>query len=95
MPSKIELKRLKDAEVDALKGKLLEVRRVGAHPIFVEVIKKDSISDALDKADIPRDSEVKVEALKPKSKKWIKVELNDNVYDFVKIAVTTKVSGAC
>ena len=92
---KIEMKKLKDLEVNKLKGKLLEVRRIGASPIFVEVEKKDKICNALDKADIPYDqSEIKVEAIKPRRKTWESVDLNTIVYGYEKIAITTKVSGA-
>lgn len=92
--NKTELRKLKDLEVDNLKGKLVEVRRIGAEPIFIAVDKKDTIAKALSKADIPTDDEVKVEAIKAKSTKWVEVKLKDKAYDFQKIAVTTKISGA-
>jgi len=92
--SKHELKKLRNTEVDALKGKLMEVRRIGAHPIFISVGRKDSIAKALEFADIPTDSGIKVEALRPNTRKWEAVELKSNAYDFDKIAVTTKVDGA-
>ncbi len=91
---KVELKKLKDLEVNNLKGKLIEVRRIGAEPIFISVEKKDTIAKALQKADIPTDDEVKVEAIKSRSTKWVEVKLKDKVYDFQRIAVTTKVSGS-
>lgn len=92
-----ELRKLKNVEVDGLKGKLLEVRRIGAHPIFVSIEKADTIESALEKADIPIDSrnEIKVEALKDKSTKWESVALGTKAFDFARIAVTTKVRGSC
>ena len=93
MPTKTELKKLKDIEVDGLKGKLVEGRRIGANPIFIKIEKKDSIETALEKADIPTEGEIKVEAIKSKGN-WKAVKLDDKCYDFDKIAVTTKVSGA-
>ena len=93
--SKAELRKLKDLEVEKLKGKLLEVRRIGAEPIFIAVEKKDSIGKALEKADIPIDEdEIKVEALKPSSTTWEAVKLSAKAFDYDKIAVTTKIAGA-
>jgi len=92
--NKAELRKLKDLEVDRLKGKLVEVRRIGTEPIFISVTKKDTIKKALHKADIPTDDEVKVEAIKGRSTTWNAVKLSDKVYSFEKIAVTTKISGA-
>jgi len=91
--TKTELKKLKNLEVDALKGKLLEVRRIGAGPIYISITKTDTVEKALEKADIPS-YEIKVEAIKEKSKTWKAVKLTDKVYMYQKIAVTTKVSGA-
>ena len=94
---KHELKKLSDKEVNGLKGKLLEVRRIGAHPIFVSVTKKDKVSDVLKKADIPygNESDLKIEAIKDKAETWEVVKLNVLAHKFSKIAITTKVSGAC
>lgn len=96
-PTKVELRRLKDLEVNSLKGKLVEVRRIGAQPIFVAVTKDDTIKKALTKADIPfeEDEEIKVEAIKPNTKTWLVVKMSDKVFSFEKIAVTTKVKGSC
>ena len=90
----IELKKLSNKEVDGLKGKLLEIRRIGANPIYIAVTKKDTIENALEKADIPTDDEIKVEAIKANGKSWQAVKLDDNVYQYSKVAVTTKVSGS-
>jgi hypothetical protein len=91
----VELKKLKDTEVNALKGKLLEVRRIGAHPIFVEITRSDSVSKALEKADVPTsDSQIKVEGVKANSTKWEALKLSSIVFPFAKIAVTTKVKGS-
>lgn len=88
------LKKLRDTEVNALRGKLMEVRRIGAHPIFISVARADTVELALEKADIPTDGEIKVEALKPNSRKWEAVDLDVKVFDFDKLAVTTRVNGA-
>ncbi len=90
----VSLTKLSDKQVDGLKGKLLEVRRIGAKPIFIAVTKNDTIENALENADIPTDDEIKVEAIKPKGKSWEAVELDDKVYQYGKIAITTKVSGS-
>ena len=90
-----QLKKLNDKEVVALKGKLLEVRRIGAHPIFVEIAKGDNVAQALAKADIPTsDTEIKVEGVKTGSTKWTALTLKSIVFPFAKIAVTTKVKGS-
>ena len=95
MPTKHELRKLKDVEVNGLKGKLIEVRRIGASPIFIAVTKTDTIKKALIKADIDTSNvEVKVEAIKTRSKQWKTVKMTDKVHQFDKIAVTTKVSGS-
>jgi len=95
MPDKHELKKLNNKEVDGLKGKLVEVRRIGATPIYIAVTKTDTIKKALEKADIPTDSdELKVEAIKERAKTWKTVKMTDKVYQFQKIAVTTKVRGS-
>lgn len=91
----VEFNKLKDNEVNALKGKLLEVRRIGAHPIFVEITKSDSVSKALEKADVPTaDTQLKIEGVKANSTKWEALTLSSIVYPFAKIAVTTKVKGS-
>lgn len=95
MPNKYELKKLKDLEVNKLKGKLIEVRRIGANPIFIEVTKSDTVSKALVKADIPTEGlKVKVEGIKGTSTQWKKAKLSAKIYQFDKIAVTTKVKGS-
>jgi len=96
MPAKkIELKKLNVKEHAKLKNKLLEVRRVGAHPIFVEITKTDTISKVLEKSDIPvSDNEVKVEGIKARGVKWHSLTLKTKAFDFSKIAVTTKVKGS-
>ena len=95
MPRKVKLKKLNSKEVDGLKNKLLEVRKIGATPIYVKVDRKTSIADALKMADVPGDDdEVKVEAVFEGKRGWKKVELNSHAMLYSKIAVTTKVSGA-
>lgn len=92
--NEITLKKVTVKEHTALKDKLIEVRRVGAHPIFVKLTKKDNISKILEKADIPTTNEVKVEGIKPRGTKWHSLKLNANAYSYAKIAVTTKVKGS-
>jgi len=90
-----QLKKLNNAQVNALKGKLVEVRKIGATPIFIEIAKSDTVSDMCDKADIDsEDNEIKVEAIKTGSNRWISVSLKDNAIQYDKFAVTTKVQGA-
>ena len=38
--TKVELRKLKDLEVNNLKGKLVEVRRIGAQPSILRAMKK-------------------------------------------------------
>jgi hypothetical protein len=92
---KHQLKKLSNKEVDGLKGKLVEVRRIGTNPIFIEVTKTDTIKRTLEKADIPgMENELKVEAVKTGTATWKVVKMSEKAYLFSKIAVTTKVSGA-
>lgn len=93
MPSKTELRKLKNLEVDKLKGKLVEVRRIGAEPIYIAVTKTDNIKKALTKADIPTDN-IKVEGMKEKAKTWHAVVMTEKAYKYDRLAVTTKISGA-
>lgn len=94
MPEKHTLRKLANKEVESLKGKLVEVRRIGAQPIFIAVAKTDTIKMALNKADIPQDDEIKVEAVKTGGNVWRAVKMTDKAYQFARIAVTTRVSGA-
>ena len=93
--SKHELRKLKEREVTGLRGKLLEVRKIGSQPIFIKVAPRDTIANALKNADIPTaDTEVKVEGIKEGSTSWEELTLKDKALKYSKIAVTTKVSGA-
>ena len=96
MPSrKHELRKLKDSEVTGLRGKLLEVRKIGSQPIFIKVTSSDTIANALKKADIPTsDTEVKVEGVVEGGTRWEELTLKVKAVKYSKIAVTTKVSGA-
>lgn len=91
---KAELRKLKNTEVDGLKGKLVEVRKIGAKPIYISVSKTDSIEDGLEMADIVFEDDIKIEGIKTGQRTWAEVKLKDKAYQFDKIAVTTKVSGA-
>lgn len=92
---KHEMRKVSSSEVMAMKGKLLEVRRIGAQPIYIKLATRDSVKIALKKADIPSsDSGLKIEGMKEGSSSWQTVALNENANKFNKIVVTTKVSGA-
>lgn len=95
MPNKKHtLTKLTAGQVDSLKGKLLEVRRIGSNPIFIKVTAKSTIKDALQNADVPTGSDVKVEGLVAGSSDWEEVTMKKKAIKYDKIAVTTKVSGA-
>ena len=80
-------------QVDGLKGKLLEIRKIGSRPIYITVGRRDNLGTALKNADIPTDSDTKLEGIKTGSKSWEPCLLRDNAYKFDKVAVTTKVAG--
>lgn len=95
MPEKTALKKLNAKQVDKLKGKLIEVRRVGSKPIFVEVRKSNSIQQVLDNADVPHDAEeTKIEAQRDGTTTWETVTIKNKAINYSKIVVTTKVKGA-
>ena len=93
---RIEMKKLKDVEVDKLKTKLLEVRTIGQKPLYVTVEKNDTVEDALESAKIQtsNDEEIKVEGLAEGQRLWKPITLATKVFGFEKIAVTTKVAGS-
>jgi len=90
---KVQLRKLKDTEVDGLKGKLLEVRRIGIKPIYVSVTRADSIEDAMENADVPTDQDIKIEGIRSGKSAWESVELSAKAYLFDRIAITTKIIG--
>lgn len=93
--SKTEIEKLNDQRVNRLKGKLLEIRRAGASPIFIEVTQKDNIEKAFEKADIPtEDDEMKVEGILEGQTKWAAAKLSDRAIRYKKIVVTTMVRGS-
>ena len=93
--TKVEIEKLNNQRVDRMKGKLVEIRRAGAHPILVEVTTTDNIEKCLEKGDIPTDDdEMKLEAMEEGKTKWVSVKLSDKAIKFKKIVVTTKVSGS-
>lgn len=94
MADKTQMKKLKDQEVTGLRGKLVEVRKIGAEPFYIKVTNTDTIKKALKKADIPDSSDVKIEGVKSGATAWIKVELAHKAHIYDKLAITTKVSGA-
>jgi hypothetical protein len=96
MPNiKATITKVSDRQHAGLRGKLLEIRKIGSKPIFIAVTRKDSIATALKNADIPTDDEeLKLEGIRNKGRTWESISLKDHAYDFSKIAVTTKVAGA-
>lgn len=93
--TKTELEKLNNEKVNGLKGKLIEIRRAGAHPIYVKVAQTDTIETCLEKGDIPTDDdEMKIEAMAEGKTKWTAAKLSDKAVKFRKIVVTTKVSGS-
>ena len=99
--TKTNLSKLNAKQVESLKGKLVEIRRVGATPIFIEVEKSDSIKRCLKNADVPTDEnadgeklELKIEAMKDGSSSWESVGLNTKAIGYQRIVVTTKVRGS-
>jgi len=91
---KTNLNKLSNTQVDGLKGHLIEVRRIGAMPIYVKVGRRDSIKNVLKNADIPSDNDIKVEGVRNGNTNWEEVDLRAKAIQFSKIAVTTKVNGA-
>ena len=95
-----KLNKLSNTQVNSLKGRLLEVRRAGASPIYIDVTKSNTISDCIKKADIPlededgNDMELKVEAKKSAAGNWEVVELGTKVFGYDVIVITTKVKGS-
>ena len=95
MPTKATMTKLTSKQVDGLKGRLLEIRKIGSKPIFIAIVRSDTIGTALKNADIPTDDdEIKLEAIRVNGKTWEEVTLRSRASDYSKIAVTTKVAGA-
>lgn len=91
---KATMRKLKNNQVDKLKGHLLEVRKIGSKPIFIGVSKSDTIGAALKNADVPTGSDTKLEAVREGKTSWEAVTLKDRAIKYSRVAVTTKVSGA-
>lgn len=94
MPANVDIVKVNEAKLNSLKGKLLEIRRIGTKPVFIEVSKTATIGDALEIVDIDADEETKIEGILEGSDSWQVLTLKDKAMRFSKIAVTTKVSGA-
>ena len=96
MPSltKHQIEKLKDNQVTALKGHLMEIRKIGSKPIYVKVVTRDSVGMILKNADIPTSNGIKIEGTKNGQNNWVNVTLRSKAIQYSKIAVTTKVSGA-
>jgi hypothetical protein len=93
--NKTQIEKLNNERVDKLKGKLLEIRRAGASPIFIEVAQRDNIEKAFEKADIPTsDDEMKIEGVLEGQTKWTAAKLSDRAIRYKKLVVTTKVQGS-
>lgn len=91
-----ETKKLKAKEVDKLKGKLVELRRVGAKPIYIPVSKTNSILQMLENGDVPTDDEeIKIEGQKEGAKKWEVLAGSEKAVKYSRVVVTTKVRGSC
>lgn len=88
------LKKVTPAKHKQLKGRLVEVRRIGANVIYVECKKGDTIGALLKKGDVPTGTDTKVEAAS-KDGKWETVTMKTPAEKYERIAVTTKVNGAC
>ncbi len=93
-PNKHQIEKLSDDKINALKGHLLEIRKIGSKPIYVKVVTKDSVGNVLKNADIPTSSDIKVEGTKNGQTDWVSITLRSKAIQYSKIAVTTKVSGA-
>jgi len=93
-PNKHQIAKLRDTEVTALRGHLMEIRKIGSKPIYVKVETRDSVATVLKNADIPSDNNIKVEGTKNGQTTWVSVSLRSNAIQYSKIAVTTRVSGA-
>lgn len=94
MPADVNINKVNSARLNSLKGKLLEIRRIGSKPVFIEVSKTTTIKTALGIADIETDEETKIEGILEGSDSWQVLTLNNKAIKFSKLAVTTKVSGA-
>lgn len=96
MPERTTMQKLNSRQVERLKGKLLQVRRVGASPIFIEVTRTNTIRACLKKADVPieDDMELKIEARVDDRSKYEVVKLGTIAFKYSTIVVTTKVEGA-
>ena len=93
-PNKHQIEKLSDDKINALKGHLLEIRKIGSKPIYVKVVTKDSVGNVLKNADIPTSSDIKVEGTKNGQTDRVSITLRSKAIQYSKIAVTTKVSGA-
>lgn len=93
-PKKHQIQKLADTQVIALRGHLMEIRKIGSKPIYVKVGRTDSIEKVLKNADIPSDRDVKVEGTKNGQDTWVAVSMKSRAIQYSKIAATTKVNGA-
>lgn len=92
--NKHQLQKLRDPQVAALRGHLMEIRKIGSKPIYVKVATRDSVGVVLKNADIPTSSDIKIEGTKNGQDAWSNVTMRMKAIQFSKIAVTTKVNGA-
>lgn len=89
------MRKVKDTDVSKLKGKLLEVRKIGAAPIFVKTKVRDNVRDVLNQVNIStEDTDLKIEGMRVDANNWEELTLSTIIKSFTKIAVTTKVNGA-
>ena len=92
--NKHQLQKLGDNQVSALRGHLMEIRKIGSKPIYVKVATRDSVAAVLKNVDILASNGIKVEGTKNGQTSWVSVPLRSRAIQYSKIAVTTKVSGA-
>ena len=88
-PNKHQIEKLSNDNVNALKGHLMEIRKIGSKPIYVKVVTRDSVGMILNNADIPTSSDIKIEGTKNGQTNWMPVTLRSKAILFSKIAVTT------
>ena len=88
------LRKVTAREHTGLKGKLLEVRKIGSKPIFIQVLASHTIGTALKNADVPSSRDIKIEGQLEGQTGWEAVTLKAKAMRYSKLAVTTKVSGA-
>jgi hypothetical protein len=92
---KVEMNKISSKQYASLKGRLVEVRKAGSMPFFIDVLKNDTIKKACEKADVDvSDDELKVEGIKIGGRNWQTLKMTDKAFEFGKLSITTNVEGA-